>query len=92
LQSIYKNLAIENRFPPDPDIEDNSHPDHSKGTDAKDTNIVWAGESSDNLISAMQANAEDAPVWELTPENWYAEFGESGMVGTPIGDVKLCAL
>jgi hypothetical protein len=37
----------------------------------------------------MEQAATDAPVLELTPENWLAEFGEGSMVETPIGEVKM---
>ncbi len=46
-------------------------------------------EEADAIISAMEANAAPAPEIELTPENWVAEFGENGIVETPIGDVKM---
>lgn len=46
-------------------------------------------EEVDTIISAMESNAVPAPEIELTPENWVAEFGENGIVATPIGDVKM---
>ncbi|MDR0542132.1 MAG: hypothetical protein LBH19_07945, partial [Dysgonamonadaceae bacterium] len=46
-------------------------------------------QQTETLIAQMEANAETAPVLELTPENWYAEFGEDGMVETPVGQVKM---
>ncbi|MDR2684864.1 MAG: hypothetical protein LBB53_05750, partial [Prevotellaceae bacterium] len=42
-----------------------------------------------DLITQMEANAVDAPQLELTPENWYAEFGGDGLVQTPLGKVKM---
>jgi hypothetical protein len=45
--------------------------------------------SAAQLIAAMEQVAVGAPALELTPENWLAEFGESGMVQTPIGKVKM---
>ena len=39
------------------------------------------------LVSVMEQQAEPMPSLDLTPENWYAEFGESGEVKTPIGPV-----
>jgi len=42
-----------------------------------------------NLILLMERNAEAAPNLELTPKNWLAEFGENGIVQTPIGEVKM---
>ena len=41
------------------------------------------------MIARMEAGAEAAPELELTPENWMAEFGEDGLVETPIGEVKM---
>jgi hypothetical protein len=46
-------------------------------------------EQADVLLSAMEADAEEAPELELTPENWVREFGEDGRVGTPVGEVKM---
>ena len=46
-------------------------------------------EDADNLLSAMEARAEVAPDIELTPTNWVKQFGEDGMVETPIGKVKM---
>lgn len=39
------------------------------------------------LVFVMEQQAEPMPSLDLTPENWYAEFGESGEVKTPIGPV-----
>ena len=46
-------------------------------------------EEAADLISRMESNAETAPEIELTIENWDAQFGESGIVSTPIGEVKM---
>lgn len=46
-------------------------------------------EEADDLIREMQNGAQPAPELELTPENWMAEFGENGLVETPIGTVKM---
>ncbi len=43
----------------------------------------------ESLLSLMQENAELTRQLELTPENWEAEFGENGIVNTPIGEVKM---
>ena len=43
------------------------------------------------LIARMKAAAEVAPTIELTPENWIAQFGEDGIVETPVGIVKMGA-
>lgn len=40
------------------------------------------------LIAFMENTAESAPELELTPQNWAKEFGESGVVSSPIGEVK----
>lgn len=44
---------------------------------------------ADNVIAQMESSAETAPDLELTPDNWTAEFGEDGILSTPIGDVKM---
>ena len=41
------------------------------------------------VVSLMEDKAQAAPTLELTPDNWVAEFGEDGIVATPIGDVKM---
>lgn len=46
-------------------------------------------EQAEALIAAMEEQAEAASSLELTPENWLAEFGEDGMVDTPLGKVKM---
>ena len=42
-----------------------------------------------NLIQQMDAQSEVAPKLELTADNWVAQFGEDGIVKTPIGEVKM---
>lgn len=37
----------------------------------------------------MELIADIAPEIDLTIENWDALFGESGIVNTPIGEVKM---
>ena len=46
-------------------------------------------EEAEDVVARMEASAEPAPQLELTPENWDAEFGEDGVVETPIGAVKM---
>ena len=41
------------------------------------------------FIAFMEEHAEVAPEMELTIENWDAEFGENGIVQTPVGKVKM---
>lgn len=48
-----------------------------------------SAEQADALIEQMEQSAEEAPQMELTPENWLSQFGEDGMVETPIGNVKM---
>lgn len=40
------------------------------------------------IVAEMEKRAEAAPEMELMPENWAREFGEDGIVNTPIGEVK----
>ena len=46
-------------------------------------------EEAEAFLTAISNNHEVAPELELTPENWYAEFGEDGVVHTPIGDAHM---
>ena len=46
-------------------------------------------EEAEAFLTAISNNHKVAPELELTPENWYAEFGEDGMVHTPIGDAHM---
>lgn len=65
-------------------IEDNS------GTIGVEDNTQPLSETdADNVISQMESSAETAPDLELTPDNWTAEFGEDGILSTPVGDVKM---
>lgn len=41
------------------------------------------------FIAEMENHAKVAPEIDLTIENWDAQFGENGIVSTPIGDVKM---
>lgn len=41
------------------------------------------------FIAEMEDHAEVAPEIDLTIENWDAQFGENGIVPTPIGDVRM---
>ena len=53
---------------------------------------VWTGMSREETLSvgaSMEEHAEVAPELALTPENWVREFGEDGIVNTPIGEVKI---
>ena len=46
-------------------------------------------EEAEAFLTAISNNHEVAPELELTAENWYAEFGEDGIVHTPIGDTHM---
>lgn len=59
------------------------------GIDVDDNTQPLSETDADNLIAQMESSAEVAPDLELTPDNWAAEFGEDGIVSTPIGDVKM---
>lgn len=41
------------------------------------------------MVSEMIERAEVAPELDLTVENWDKEFGEDGVVQTPLGKVKM---
>lgn len=46
-------------------------------------------EESSALMERMEAEAAEIPLIELNPTNWVKEFGEKGIVSTPIGEVKM---
>jgi predicted RNA methylase len=46
-------------------------------------------EEASAIIAEMEEKAIVAPEMELTIENWDAQFGEDGIVSTPIGNVKM---
>lgn len=46
-------------------------------------------EEVDVVMSRMQEDAVEAPILELTPDNWTNEFGDNGVIDTPIGKVKM---
>lgn len=45
----------------------------------------------DALMSLMESAAVETPILELNPQNWLEQFGEDGMVNTPIARVKMGA-
>ena len=67
--------------------EGRSVPDRTEEVESATEGLT--SEDADNLLSAMEARAEVAPDIELTPINWVEQFGEDGMVDTPIGKVKM---
>lgn len=63
--------------------------DNSGTIGVEDNTQPLSETDADNVISQMESSAETAPDLELTPDNWTAEFGEDGILSTPIGDVKM---
>lgn len=59
------------------------------GIEVEDNTQPLSEADADNVIAQMESSAETAPELELTPDNWTAEFGEDGIVSTPIGEVKM---
>ena len=72
-------------------IEDNSGTIEADrgGIEVDDNTQPLSEADADNIIAQMESSAEVVPELELTPDNWSAEFGEDGIVSTPIGDVKM---
>ena len=90
----YRNmiLAAESSAMPETSmIEDNSGTIEADrgGIEVDDNTQPLSEADADNVIAQMESSAEVAPELELTPDNWAAEFGEDGIVSTPIGDVKM---
>ena len=79
----YKQAMVESSM-----IEDNSGVDRG-GIEVDDNSQPLSEADANNVIALMESSAEVAPDLELTPDNWAAEFGEDGIVSTPIGDVKM---
>lgn len=72
-------------------IEDNSGTIEADrgGIEVEDNTQPLSEADADNVIAQMESSAETAPELELTPDNWVVEFGEDGIVSTPIGEVKM---
>lgn len=72
-------------------IEDNSGTiEGDRGEiEVEDNTQPLSEADADNVIAQMESSAEVAPELELTPDNWVVEFGEDGIVSTPIGEVKM---
>ncbi len=82
---------------PDSRTRDNDGSGNHQGIGAIQANVASIQENSEErltheealaIISDMEKHAEVAPEIELTPENWVKEFGNDGIVNTPIGEVK----
>lgn len=46
-------------------------------------------DEANKLLSRMEDNTSEIPQIELNPTNWIEQFGENGMVSTPLGKVKM---
>ena len=67
-------------------------PAHGPIHEGEETDIIGRSmteEEAEAFLDAISENPEVVPVLELTPENWDAEFGEEGIIASPIGDVKM---
>lgn len=87
----YRNtiLAAESSAMPETSmIEDNSG-ENRGGIEVDDNTQPLSETDADNVIAQMESSAETAPDLELTPDNWTTEFGEDGILSTPIGEVKM---
>ena len=55
----------------------------------QETHVGLSEDEANKLLSHMEENATEVPQIELNPSNWINQFGETGMVSTPIGQVKM---
>lgn len=90
----YRNMILSaesSAMPETSMIEDNSGTIEADrgGIEVEDNTQPLSETDADNVIAQMESSAETAPDLELTPDNWTAEFGEDGILYTPIGDVKM---
>ena len=90
----YRNMILSaesSAMPETSMMEDNSGTIEADrgGIEVEDNTQPLSETDADNVIAQMESSAETAPDLELTPDNWAAEFGEDGVVSTPIGDVKM---
>ena len=90
----YRNMILSaesSAMPETSMIEDNSGSIEADrgGIEVEDNTQPLSEADADNVIAQMESSAETAPDLELTPDNWTAEFGEDGILSTPIGDVKM---
>lgn len=90
----YRNMILSAESPAMPEssmIEDNGGTIEANrsGIEVEDNTQPLSEADADNVIAQMESSAETAPELELTPDNWVVEFGEDGIVSTPIGEVKM---
>lgn len=93
--SVIQDPSLANT--PDSRTRDNDGSGNHQGIGAIQADVASTQENSEErltheealaIISDMEKHAEVAPEIELTPENWVKEFGNDGIVNTPIGEVK----
>lgn len=54
-----------------------------------DAHVGLNDDEANELLSRMEDNTSEIPQIELNPTNWIEQFGENGMVSTPLGKVKM---
>lgn len=58
-------------------------------TQSEEVGRTFSSDEATIIIANMERKAEVALDIELTPENWYSQFGEEGIVESPLGKVKM---
>lgn len=58
-------------------------------TASEEERLVLSESDAKTVVSMMKHSAEAARELELSPEAWEAEFGENGILKTPVGEVKM---
>lgn len=82
-------LSAESSAMPETSMIEVNSGENRGGIEVDDNTQPLSETDADNVIAQMESSAETAPDLELTPDNWTAEFGEDGILSTPIGDVKM---
>lgn len=54
-----------------------------------DSGVSLSQAEIDELLDKMEKGATERPKIELNPKSWNEQFGNNGIVSTPIGDVKM---
>lgn len=87
----YRNtiLAAESSAMPETSMTEDNSGENRGGIEVDDNTQPLSETDADNVIAQMESSAETAPDLELTPDNWTTEFGEDGILSTPIGEVKM---
>lgn len=63
--------------------------DNGDANNTVDNSTKMSDEEVNIILSQIENDAEPAIEIELTPDNWVAQFGEDGIIETPIGEVKM---